>query len=322
MMAQLVERIPAPPTIETPENLVPVRTGMSRTWRTLRRNPAFWVGGGLVALIVGAAAFAPLITPYDPLESFRDAIPASGDPAGPSERFVLGTDRLGRDYLSRLLYGARTSLVIGIGANLIATVLGLLVGATAALARSPRIGLPFGRSFSLPLESILMRATDLWLSFPVLLLTITMAFVLGPSMTLVMVIIGMTLWTGTSRIIYSRTLVLRSADFVEAARVVGASGPSVFRRHLLPHLLPILVVYASLGIAATILFEATLSYLGAGVPAPNPTWGTMLADHISWFATDPRLVVVPGVAITLTVLAFNLLGDALRDALDPRTWQG
>lgn len=298
------------------------RSGASRTWQTLRRNPMFWVGGTLVVLLVGFAVFAPLIAPHDPLEQFRDAIPSTGDPAGPGGRFPLGTDRSGRDYLSRLLFGAQTSLLIGIGANLIASVLGLLVGGTAAMAGSPRLRLPGGLAVRVPVESVLMRFTDLWLSFPVLLLTITLAFVLGPSVQLVVLIIGTTLWTGMARVVYARTLVLRSVEFVEASRALGASSARIFVRHLLPHLLPLLVVYGSLGIATTVLFEATLSYLGAGVPPPTPTWGTMLADHISWFATDPRLVLLPGLMITLTVLAFNLLGDALRDALDPRAWRG
>ncbi len=295
--------------------------GARRALETLSRNPMFWVGGVLAAAIVLAAILAPLLTPYDPIQQFRDAMPLTGDPAGPSPQHPLGLDRLGRDYWTRLVYGARTSLAIGIGANVIATVLGLLVGATAALSRSARLGLPGGRSVGVPVESLLMRSTDLWLSFPVLLLTITMAYVLGPSIGLVTIIIGTTLWTATARIVYSRTLVLRNSDFVEASRALGSRGLRIFLDHVMPHILPILVVYASLGIAATVLFEATLSYLGAGVPPPTPTWGTMLADHISWFATDPRLVVLPGLAITLTVLAFNILGDALRDALDPRAWR-
>jgi peptide/nickel transport system permease protein len=165
-----------------------------------------------------------------------------------------------------------------------------------------------------------MRATDLWLAFPVLLLTIAVAAVVGPSVELVIVIIATTLWTATARIVYMRMVILRGSAFVEASRALGGSGPHIFWRHHLPNVSPLLVVYASLGIAATILFEATLSYLGVGVPPPTPTWGTMLADHIGRFVTDPRLVMLPGFAITITVLAFNLLGDSLRDAMDPRSW--
>jgi peptide/nickel transport system permease protein len=321
-MAELVEPVPASPRTASTDDVdfMRVRTGADRTWRTLRRNPIFWVGLVLAGGMLGAAVLAPVLAPYDPLEQFRDAIPASGDPAGPSDRFLLGTDRSGRDYLSRLLWGARTSLIIGIGANVLATVLGLAVGATAALAGSPAVTVR-GRRFGLPVESSLMRLTDLWLSFPILLLTITMAFVFGASVGLVVIIIGTTLWTATARLVYGRTLVLREAEFVQASRALGSTTRTIFFRHLFPHLLPLLVVYASLGIAATVLFEATLSYLGAGVPPPTPTWGTMLADHITYFRTDPRLVLLPGLCITITVLGFNLLGDALRDALDPRAWR-
>lgn len=302
-------------------DLAPVRTGRARAWGTLRRNPVFWVGAALAGSMLLAGILAPLLAPYDPIVPYRDAIAANGDAAGPSERFLLGTDRHGRDFLSRLLFGARTSLVIALGANVIATTLGLAIGATAALAGAPSIPLGRGRRLPIPLESILMRLTDLWLSVPILLLTITLAFVIGASTGLVVVVIGMTLWTGTARIVYNRMRVLRTSEFVDASRALGSSTPATFRRHLLPHVLPILVVYASLGVAASVLFEATLSYLGAGVPPPTPTWGTILAEYASYFRTDPRLVVLPGLCVTITVLGFNLLGDALRDALDPRAWR-
>ena len=163
----------------------PVQTLRARTWALLRRNPTFWLGAALTGGIVMAAALAPVLAPHDPLQQFRDAISATGDPAGPSERFPLGTDRHGRDYLSRLLYGARTSLLIGIGATLIATVIGLVVGATAALAGSPTVPIGARRRIVIPVESVLMRLTDLWLSVPILLLTITVAFVVGASVGLV-----------------------------------------------------------------------------------------------------------------------------------------
>lgn len=316
-MTELTEAVPA--SVEIARE-APVQSGTARAWQTLRRNPTFWVGATLVGGIVFVALFAPIVAPYDPTEQFRDALSATGEPADPSARFLLGTDPAGRDYLSRLMHGARTSLAVGVVATLIATTLGLAVGATAALSATPSVPMGRGRRLGIPVESVLMRATDLWLSFPILLLTITLAFVLGPSAGLVIVIIGATLWTATARITYGRMLVLRETDFVEASRALGASTWHVFLRRLLPHVLPLLVVYASLGIAAAVLFEATLSYLGAGVPPPAATWGTMLADHISWFATEPRLVLLPGLCITLTVLGFNLLADALRDALDPRGW--
>jgi len=316
----LLEHVPA--TLDpTDRSAVPDEVvGRSRVWHILAHDPMFWVGATIVTLVVLGALLAPFIAPHDPLEQFRDAINAKGDPTGPSAEFPLGVDMVGRDYLSRLLWGARTSLLIGIGANVIATALGLLVGSIAALARSPRLPLPGRRSVGIPVESLLMRATDLWLAFPVLLLTIAVAAVVGPSVELVIVIIATTLWTATARIVYMRMVILRGSAFVEASRALGGSGPHIFWRHHLPNVSPLLVVYASLGIAATILFEATLSYLGVGVPPPTPTWGTMLADHIGRFVTDPRLVMLPGFAITITVLAFNLLGDSLRDAMDPRSW--
>lgn len=321
-MAVLADALPATvePDPADAADLVPVRTGRTRAWRVLRHNPVFWLGTVLAGSMLLAAILAPVLAPYDPMVPFRDAIAANGDPAGPSDRFPLGTDRHGRDFLSRLLYGARTSLLIALGANLIATTFGLAVGAAAALGGVPSIPLARGRRLAIPIESILMRLTDLWLSVPILLVTITLAFVIGASVGLVVVIIGMTLWTGTARIVYSRMLVLRSSEFVEASRALGSSMPAIFRRHLIPHVLPILVVYASLGVAATVLFESTLSYLGAGVPPPTPTWGSILAEYASFFRTDPRLVVLPGLGVTITVLGFNLLGDALRDALDPRDW--
>ena len=321
-MAELVEPVRASPRPASDDvDLLPVRTGTVRTWQTLRRNPLFWTGVSIAGGVILAGILAPVLAPYDPIEEFRDAMPLSGDALGPTDRFPLGTDTNGRDYLTRLLYGARSSLIIGIGANLLAAVIGLAVGATAALAGSPSLGLGGGRRLRLPVESVLMRLTDLWLSLPILLLTITLAFVLGNSVSLVIIIIGTTLWTGMARLVYGRMLVLRESEFVDASRALGATTRRIFARHLLPHVLPMLVVYASLGIAAAILFEATLAFLGAGVPPPYPTWGSMLSDGTGYIYSDPRLAVLPGLAITLTVLGFNLLGDALRDALDPRAWR-
>ena len=320
-MAELVEPVHASRSSSSDDvDLLPVRTGTVRAWRTLRRNPLFWLGAAIAGGLILVGLLAPFIAPHGPTDEFRDVMPLSGDALGPTADFPLGTDRNGRDYLSRLLYGASASLLIGIGANVLAAVIGLIVGATAALAGSPSLGLG-DRRMRLPVESVLMRFTDLWLAMPILLLTITLAFVLGNSIGLVIAIIGTTLWTGMARLVYGRLLVLRESEFVEASRALGSTTSRVFGRHLLPHVLPLLVVYASLGIAATILFEATLAFLGAGVPTSVPTWGTMLSDGTGFIYTDPRLALLPGLCITLTVLGFNLLGDALRDALDPRAWR-
>lgn len=309
------------PGVEEQDPVAVLATPRGRAWLSLRGNPAFWAGVALVTFMVAIAVLAPLLAPHDPNFQFRrdEAGVLIRHPLGPSAMFPLGTDPAGRDYLSRLLFGARTSLIIGIGANLIAIFLGVAVGSVAGFVRNPELRLPFGRSVRIPVESLLMRLTDLALAFPALLLAIALAAVFRPSIGLVIGIIAGILWATTARIVYGRVLILGEAEFVEAARAVGVSNLRILSRHVLPHVAPLVVVYGSLGIAATILFETTLSFLGAGVPARTPTWGTMIADHITWYATEPRLVALPGLAIMITILGFTLLGDALRDALDPHS---
>ena len=279
--------------------------GGSRVWRALRSNPSFWIGSGMVVLIMAAAILAPLLAPHDPDQQFRrDGLNAHGDPIGPSTGFPLGTDLLGRDELSRLLFGARASLTVGIVANVLATVIGVAVGSTAAFG---------GRQ----IETILMRLTDAILSFPVLLLAIALVAIDGPSLPLVVAVIAGVLWTGVARIVHGRMIVLRESEFVTAAQAVGVPTRRIVTHHVLPHMSSIIVVYATLGIASTVLFEATLSFLGVGIPLPAATWGQMISQHLGYYDADPRLVILPGLAIMITILAFNLLGDALADALDP-----
>jgi peptide/nickel transport system permease protein len=300
-------------------------TGGSRVWRALRGNASFWTGLAMVVLIVVAAVFAPLLAPHDPDQQFRrEGLNAHGDPIGPSPGFPLGTDLLGRDELSRLLYGARTSLTVGIIANVLATIIGVIVGSVAAFGgrRSLRVGRGrAGVTVVFPIETILMRITDAVLSFPVLLLAIALVAIVGPSLPLVVAVIAGVLWTGVARIVHGRMLVLRETEFVTAARAVGVTTPRIVTHHVLPHLSSIIVVYATLGIASTVLFEATLSFLGVGIPLPAATWGQMISQHLGYYDSDPRLVVLPGLAIMITILAFNLLGDALADALDPHHWR-
>ena len=293
-------------------------------WRHLRQNPAFWIGATGVAIILALAVFAPLIAPYDPAFQFRgDGLTPNGDPLGPTARFPLGTDKLGRDELSRLLFGARTSLLVGIGGTVAATIIGVAIGSVAAFVGDVRrrFPLPGGRSVvvPIPVESLLMRFTDAVLSFPILLLAIALVAVVGSSLWLVVAIVAGFLWTGIARIVYARVVVLRELDFVTAARALGVSPARILRRHVLPHLASIVAVYATLAVAAAILFEATLSFLGVGVPPPSPSWGSMIFDHITYYSTDPRVVALPGVAIMATILVFNVLGDALADALDPQS---
>lgn len=296
--------------------LGPVRGSYVR--RALRANPAFWIGTTLLVLIGASAVFAPLLTAHDPDEQFRRAIPIGLLAAPPSETFPLGTDQLGRDYLARLLYAGRTTLLVGLAANTAAVLLGLLVGIVAGYARSPRVGLPGGRSVRLPVESVLMRTTDIGLAFPALLLAMAMTATFGRSLALVTVVIAAVLWTTTARLVYGRVLTLREREFILAAQALGVSPAGIMRRHLLPSVLPVVVVYGTLGVATTILFEASLSFLGAGVPAATPTWGAMLERQMDTLVLEPRLVLLPALAIVVTVLAFGLVGDAIHDALDPR----
>jgi peptide/nickel transport system permease protein len=296
-----------------------------RAWRYLRSNPSFWIGFIGVTVIISAAIFAPLIAPHDPNLQFRgEGLTPGGDPLGPSAKFPLGTDKLGRDELSRLLYGARTSLTVGIVANTLAVTIGVLVGTTAAYARTRPFRASFfgrGPSVGVPVETVLMRTTDAFLAFPALLVAIALVAIIGPSLGLVIVVIAAILWTATARIMYTTSLVVLSSDFVLAATALGVSDRRMIARHLLPHLVPLIMVYATLGIATTVLFEATLSFLGVGVPPPAASWGGMIIEHVGYYRTDPRVVALPGLAVMATILAFNLLGDALADALDPRHWR-
>jgi peptide/nickel transport system permease protein len=316
----------AQPTAVVIDREVSERTGSSRFWRELRVNPSFWIGLVMVVLLLVAAIFAPVLAPHDPDQQFRrEGLNAHGDPIGPAPGFPLGTDLLGRDELSRLLYGARLSLTVGIIANSLAVIIGVIVGSTAAFGgrRVLRLGPAEGPAIRLtiPIEGILMRITDAILSFPVLLLGIALVSVVGASLPLVVIVVAGVLWTGVARIVYGRMTVLRESDFVMAARAVGVPTRRIVTHHVLPHLSSIIVVYATLGIASAVLFEATLSFLGVGVPLPAATWGQMISQHLGYYDTDPRLVILPGLAIMLTILAFNLLGDALADALDPHHWR-
>ncbi len=315
---------PVAPVVVTNFDLSPA--SRSRVWRHLRRNPAFWLGASGVTLIVGVALLAPLVAPYDPVFQFRgDGLTPAGDPLGPTSRFLLGTDSLGRDELSRLVFGARSSLVVAIVGTLSATVIGVTVGAVAGFVGTVRYTIPLPRghaaAISLPIESLLMRLTDAVLSFPILLLAIALVAVIGSSLGLVVAIVAGFLWTSIARIVYSRMIVLREQDFVLAALALGVSSRRILSRHVLPHLASVIVVYATLGIAAAVLFEATLSFLDVGVPSPAPSWGSMISDSITYANTQPRVVILPGLAIMATILAFNLLGDALADALDPHHWK-
>lgn len=275
-----------------------------RVLKELCRQPAAVFGLVIVLAVVFAAIAAPWLAPYAPDNQMFDGLTLEGAPMPPGEQFALGTDTLGRDLLSRLLYGARTSLIIGLVANGIAVAIGLFVGVTAGYMRGWVGGL-------------LMRFTDLMMAFPALLLAIVLAAILKPSLWIVAMVIALVNWVQVARIVYTETRGLVERDFIMAERALGAGNARIVLLHVLPHLVPTAIVWGTLGIATTVLLEATLSFLGIGVQPPEPSWGNIIFESQSYFQAAPWLVFFPGVVILLTALAFNLVGDALRDILDP-----
>ncbi|MDP4033706.1 MAG: ABC transporter permease [Pseudorhodobacter sp.] len=271
--------------------------------RLLQRKLAVF-GLGLITLVVGGAVFAPWIAPYAPYAQHFDGLTLEGAPLPPGGAFPLGTDLLGRDLASRILYGARTSLIIGVVANGLALLIGTLVGLVAGY-------------FQGWVGAVLMRFTDLMMAFPALLLAICLAAIFQPSLWIVALVIALVNWVQTARVIYTETTALSAREFIAAERTLGAGTGRILFRHILPHLVPTIIVWGTLGISTTVLLEATLSFLGVGVQPPTPSWGNIIFENQTYFQAAPWLVFLPGAAILLLALAFNLVGDALRDVLDP-----
>lgn len=274
------------------------------TFKRLLKRKVILFSLGVLLIIVASAIFAPLLAPYDPSKQFEQGLTLQGSPIAPNSEFLLGTDLLGRDLLSRLMYGARTSLFIGLLANGFAVLLGTFIGVVAGFVRG-RVG------------SAIMRFTDLMMAFPALLLAITLAAIFSPSLFIVALVIAMVNWVQIARVVYTQTISISEKEFIEAARSLGATNSRILRRHVLPHLAPFVMVWATLGISTTVLLEATLSFLGIGVRPPTPSWGNIIFENQTYFQTAPWLVFIPGLLIILLALAFNFLGDALRDELDP-----
>ncbi len=277
---------------------------MTRLVGELIRRPATVLAGILIVLVVLAAIAAPWIAPFSPDDQPFDGLSLEGAPLPPGNHYWLGTDTLGRDLLSRLLFGARTSLMIGLVANGVAVAIGMVVGIVAGY-RAGFIG------------SALMRFTDLMMAFPALLLAIVLAALLHPSLWIVALVIALVNWVQIARIVYTETRGLAERDFILAERSLGAGHGRILFRHIAPHLVPTAIVWGTLGIATTVLLEATLSFLGVGVQPPQPSWGNIIFESQSYFQSAPWLVFIPGAIILLTALSFNLVGDALRDLLDP-----
>ncbi|MCB5198805.1 ABC transporter permease [Loktanella sp. TSTF-M6] len=269
----------------------------------MRRKLALF-GLAIIAVVLGGAVFAPWIAPYAPDDQLFEGLTLFGEPMPPSGDFLMGTDLLGRDLFSRMLYGAQTSLIIGVVANGIALLIGTLVGVVAGFVRG-WVG------------AVLMRFTDLMMAFPALLLAICLAAIFQPSLWIVAMVIALVNWVQTARVVYTETTSLAEREFIAAERTLGASQTRILFRHILPHLVPTLIVWGTLGISVTVLLEATLSFLGVGVQPPTPSWGNIIFENQTYFQAAPWLVFIPGAAILLLALAFNLVGDALRDVLDP-----
>jgi ABC-type dipeptide/oligopeptide/nickel transport system permease subunit len=268
----------------------------------LRRDPRAAIGVTVIALLVLAAVLAPLIARHDPID-----IELASQLRPPSGEHWLGTDVQGRDVWARLVYGARVSLTVGLVSQGIALALGLTLGLLAGF---------YGRW----VDELIMRLADVTLAFPTLLLLIAMVAAFQPSLTVVLVTIGVVGWAGMARLVRGQVLVVRQLEYVQAVRALGAGDVRIVLRHVLPNVIAPVVIAATLGVAGAIMAEAALSFLGLGVQPPTPSWGAMIADgrDLSQLRNAPWTSLFPGVAIGAAVLGFNLLGDALRDALDPR----
>lgn len=269
-------------------------------WSRFRRNRLALVGLVLVVVLAVSAALAPWLAPYDPA---RQTLIEKR--AKPGAKYMLGADEFGRDILSRVIYGSRVALLVGVLSAVIAVVGGLLLGTVAGFAGGW-------------LDAVMMRGIEILLAFPYLLLALAIVAALGTGALNTTIAVGIWGVPAVTRIVRGSVLALRETEYVGAARALGAPVTALLHRHILPNILPSLIVYATLFMANAILLEAALSFLGAGVQPPNPSWGTMIDEGVDRVATAPHLAIVPGIMLVLTVLSLNVFGDGVRDALDPR----
>jgi peptide/nickel transport system permease protein len=276
------------------------------TFRSLMRSPGAVVGGSLLVAIILSSVFFPLVYPRDPLA--QDLLARLAPPfwqEGGTMAYPLGTDNLGRDILVRILYGSRVSLLVGFSAVLVACGAGILLGLVS--------GYYGGR-----LDNVIMRVADVFMAYPFMLLTISVIAVLGNSIFNLILVLGLSDWVTYARTVRGSVLSIRKKEFVMAARSAGTPNRIILTRHVFPNVLSPILVLATVRVANIIIWESGLSFLGMGVPPPMPTWGRMLAEGRVYIADSWWLVTLPGLAIMLTILSINLLGDGLRDALDPR----
>ncbi|KWX01311.1 ABC transporter permease [Carbonactinospora thermoautotrophica] len=275
-------------------------------FQRLRRNPSAITGFVLIVLFVLVALFAPLLAPYDPKDVDLSQVPRAGEIPGPSAEHWLGVDELGRDELSRLLFGARQSLVIGVGSLLMGLVVGVLLGLLAG-------------AFGGWVDTLIMRVVDMMLAVPGLLFAIAVAAMLGPSTTSVMIAIAVVTVPVFARLLRGQMLAQRESDYVLAARSLGVRQRDIVLRHVLPNSLTPVLVQGTLTLATAIIDAAGLAFLGlSGNDPSTPEWGRMLADTQRYLSAAPQLAVFPGLAIVISALGFTLLGEAMREALDPK----
>ncbi|RNB80970.1 ABC transporter permease [Brevibacillus panacihumi] len=281
---------------------------VAEAWKRFKKNKLAMVGAVILCLLVLAAVFAPLISPYDPYSSVKNQAGMLNVMAPPSGEHWLGTDSLGRDIVSRLIYGGRISLSVALVAVAISTCIGVLLGLLAGY---------YGKW----VDAIIMRITDIVICFPVLFLVISVSTMLTPSIYNVMIIIGLVSWTTMTRLVRGEVLRIREMEYVEAVRALGQNNLVIVFKHVLPNIMAPITVQATLQTAEAILTESALSFLGVGVQQPIPSWGNMLQDATSIMVLQfkPWIWAPPGIAILLTILSINLVGDGLRDALDPKT---
>jgi oligopeptide transport system permease protein len=270
-------------------------------WRRLRRNRLALAAAIYLVLLVAIAILAIFYTPYR-----MSAVGIAPDYAPPSAAHLLGADNLGRDQLSRLMIGAQISLIVGVGTQLLVVAVGVPIGLLAGYYRGW-------------LDSVLTFVINVFYGVPDLLVALILVFLLGPSLANIIIAIVVTRWMDMARMVRGQTLALREREFVEAGRASGAKPIKMLFGHIMPNALGPIIVQATFGVPAAILFEAFLSFLGAGVQQPTPSWGSMAKDGVDAIRFAPHMVIVPSIALSLTLMAFNFLGDGLRDALDPRS---
>ena len=278
----------------------PKRSTAAETWRRLKKNKVAMVSLAVLIAIILISVLAPVIAPYDYAETDKQ-----NTLAGPSKEHWLGTDRLGRDILSRLIWGGRQSLQMGIIAVLIAAVVGVIIGSIAGY-------------FGGWLDNLLMRILDIYQSIPMMLLCITFAAILGPSLRNAIIAIGVSMVPAFARMMRASILTVRESEYIEAAICCNATNRMIIMKNIIPNAISPIIVNITMSIGGAVLSGAGLSFIGLGVEAPMAEWGAMISDARNYIRAYPTLALYPGICIMITVLAFNLLGDGLRDALDPR----